>query len=95
MNYLTADAEIRRMAQGLRDYSDDKLGALSRHGSGLGIDAANYEMFRRIACKVPPTREPMPIEQVLGLQAAAAHAARHRRRKIRVPRERDGFGVGV
>lgn len=61
MTYLADDIQIRRMARDLRNLSDDALGALHRNASGLGQCAAESEMFRRIACKVPPTRAALSL----------------------------------
>lgn len=71
MTYLADDIQIRRMARDLRNLSDDALGALHRNASGLGQCATESEMFRRIACKIPPTRAPLSLEQMLDEQAQA------------------------
>jgi hypothetical protein len=56
VTYLAEDEIVRGMAKRLRDLDDDALASLHRNASRLGRYAAESEMFRRIACKIPPTR---------------------------------------
>ena len=68
MTYLADDLEIMRLSRQLRNLSDDALGAMHRNAVPPGLYAAEYEMFRRLACRVSTS----PVPRFLKLLAEDA-----------------------